>query len=574
LFCSRLLAQYENASLLVQSPDGKTVKLVWFLKSWDKRISGFDIKRKDGIKDWVKLNKEPILPEISIDKNLAVVEPDEHEQSAIKNNFFKLVDNNKLEVADEVSFLKKLNNNDKTLRDLMDMTAHDYNLALMTGFAYVDRSVTQKQDYEYGVFIQGSDILLDSVLWNYGQIPDLNTVENITSKADKINKGIEVIWNANLNKMKAGDVAGFNIYREGIRLNATPIVSANSNDATEFTWFDQKANSGIPNHYSISAESIFGIEGIIKSYTYNPAGHPDKYQMPEVTDIVSQGYYFKEGINIKWNFPKESEHFIKGFYVEKNNIPGVYTKVSSLLDPSARTFVDKTSSPVNGYISSRVIAIYNDKTAITGTEKIYNYFPMREPPQPQNVKVAGVLKDKVYNISFSWDPPMSGDTITDYYSIYSCNTTNYKLDLITPQPVRGHSFIYQVRKGSAAVYKFCISATGKNKTEGRLSDTVAVKAPSLGMPPPVINKVSVDSNKIIVKWQYSELSDLKGFRLYQNGSQIASENELKKNTREFRTVPLSGGANYDFTILAVSENDILSEASLPVGIVTPLPHKK
>ena len=51
-----LFAQNENVSLLVQSPDGKTVKLIWVLKNWSSEITGFDIKRKEGLEDLQFIN--------------------------------------------------------------------------------------------------------------------------------------------------------------------------------------------------------------------------------------------------------------------------------------------------------------------------------------------------------------------------------------------------------------------------------------------------------------------------------------------------------------------------------------
>ena len=574
LFCSKIFAQYENVSLLVQSPDGKTVKLVWFFKRWNSDITGFDIKRKDGIGDWVKLNREPIVPEISTTKNLSIVEADETEESAAKDKLFKLLASKKLEETDDSTLLHKLSTDNKAFQDLMKMLAGDYSLALITGFAYVDHTVTKKQDYQYGLFIKGTDVLLDSVLWNYGQIPDLNAVNEITSKANKKSKGVQLMWNADVNKMRAGDVAGFNVYREGIRLNSTPIMATNNNDISEFTWSDRSANNNIPNHYSISAESLFGIEGIIKPYTYNPADHPDTYEKPEVKEVTSLGYYFKEGINVKWDFPKESEHFLKGFYVEKDNMPGGYNQVSALLDPSTRVFTDKSPSPVTGYIRFRVVAVYNDKTKVKGIERVYNYFPMREPPLPENIKAKGVLKDKKFTVNISWDPPMNGDTSTDYYRIYLYNPSNNNLEPVTEKPIRTNNFNYLIGSGAAARYKFFISSIGKNKTESPLSDTIAVNAPSLEIPLPVINKILTDNNKAIVKWQYAEIADLKGFRLYQNKNVIATENELTKKIREFTTPVLAEGTSYDFTIVAVSENDIVSEVSLPVTITIPLSHKK
>jgi hypothetical protein len=571
---TRLSAQYENANLLAQSQDGKTVKLVWFLKRWEKDITGFDIKRRDGIKDWVKLNSEPILPEINYSKRLSVVETDETEQSAAKAKLYKLLESKKVVETEYDSLLLQLNADNKTLQDLMALAAGDYDMALMTGFAYVDHSVTKKQDYVYGVFINGTNTLLDSVIWNYGQIPDLNAVKEITSKADKKVKGIHIIWTGDIDKMRGADVVGFNIYREGIRLNSSPITASNNKDIPEVTWFDSLANNGLMNHYSISAESLFGIEGIIKSYTYNPADHPDFYDKPEVKEVTPLGYYFKEGINVKWAFPKEAERFIKGFYLEKNNMPGGYSLVSPLLDPSSRTFTDKSPSLVTGYISFKITALYNDRTAVPGIERVYNYFPMREPPQPQNVQARGVAKGNTFTINLSWDAPMSGDSITDYYRVYASDGRIGKPEPISENPVTSRNYSYVINKGVASVYKFCISAIGKNKTEGPLSDTVSVSVPSMELPAPVISKIMLDNNRAIIKWQYPEITDVKGFRLFQDKNMIATESALNKNKREFITAQLSEGSSYEFTIVAISANDLLSEVSQPASILVPPPHKK
>jgi len=569
LSLSQLFAQNENATLLVQSPDGKTVKLAWSLKSWSSNITGFDIKRKEGLEDWVKLNSEPILPGVSSKKELSIVDANKNEENALKARLYKLLATHKLQEVDYAAFLQKLNSDNNALKDLSNSIAHDYDIALMSGFAYVDHSVSKKTGYQYGLFIQGTDKLLAKVSWNYGEIPDLNAVREITSLSKIKSNGIQVIWNADTIKMKATSIAGFNIYRQGIRLNATPIQSVSSEDPSEFTWYDKSASTSTGVQYSISAESIFGIEGIIKPYTYNPVDHPQQYKKAEVTEVTSLGYYFKDGIDVKWAFPKDFERFLKGYYVEKNNFPDGYKRVSSLIDPTTREFIDKSSSPVSGYVSFRVTALYNDRTAIAGIEKIYTYFPVREPPQPQNVTFKSVLGDKKVTIFLSWDNPMSGDTVTDYYKVYATDPSNNKLSAVTEEPGITNNFTYILQHGSAAVHKFCISAIGKNKTEGALSDTVSVPTPSFDLPQPILTDIATDSSRAVIRWQYPAISDLRGFRVFENDNVIATEHDLSKNTREFTTQNLERGASYAFKIMAIAENGAISEYSVTQSFSIP-----
>jgi len=480
LLTQLLFGQNDNAHLLVQSPNGKKVMLVWFLKTWNSDITGFDIKRKEGLQDWVKLNTEPIIPGISMKKKLSIVDADKNEVNKLEARLYKLLATHKLKETETASYLQKLITDEKVLHELSDVMAHDYELALMNGFAYIDRTVTKKTDYQYGLFIQGTDKLLARASWNYGEIPDLNTIQEITSKATIKSNGVQIIWDADMNKMKAADVAGFNIYRQGIRLNTKPITAADSKDLSEFTWYDKSAYSTEPIQYSISAASIFGIEGIIKPYTYDPADHPTTYKKPVVTEIASLGYYFKDGISVKWEFPKEDERFLKGFYVEKNSLPAGYTKASSLLEPSARMFIDKTPTGVSSYISFRVIAVYNDRTLFPGVDRLYSYFLVTEPPAPQHIKARLEATNKKNVVHLSWDPLMNGDAVTDHYKIYVSGPADDKFSMANEnRPVKANNFNYGVSEGSTGVYKFYVSAIGKSTAESIPSDTVAIDVPAI-----------------------------------------------------------------------------------------------
>ncbi len=571
LLCGQtLFAQNDNAHLLVQSPDGKKVMLVWFVKTWNNQLTGFDIKRKEGLQDWVKLNSEPIIPGISMKKKLSVVAANKDEESLLKARLFKLLSSHKLKETENTEFFQKLIADEKALQEMCDKMAHDYEFALMNGFAYIDYSVKNKTDYQYGLFIQGTGKMLAASSWNYGEIPDLNTVQEITSRASTTNKGVQVIWNADINKMKAADVTGFNIYRQGIRLNDTPITAADSKDPAEFTWNDKSANSTIPLQYSISAESIFGIEGIIRSYTYNPADHPNEYKKAEVTEVTSLGYYFKEGINVKWSFPKEYERFLKGFYLGKDNMPSGYVKVSSLLDPALRSYTDKTPSPVSSYMRFHVVAVYNDRTLVPGIERLYNYFPINEPPAPQNLKVKQEVANKENKIHLTWDPPMKGDTLTVDYNVYGSDPVTSKFSVLNlDHRVGNRDYTFFFKDAGRVQYSFYVSAISKSGAESIFSDTVTVQTPGADFAPPVIIKVEADSNKAVIKWQYNDITGVKGFRLFQNKVMIAGEQLLNKNSREYIMPVLREGAANEYSMQAVKEDGSVSEHSKTVTFIAP-----
>ncbi|MCF8448731.1 MAG: hypothetical protein K9G49_02570 [Taibaiella sp.] len=560
-------AQADNANLLAQSPDGKTVKLVWVLKSVSGNIPGFDIKRKDGLGPWKLLNKETLLPGISLKKNLTQFESDNVESSRIKEKLKDLLKNGKLKEYDYNTFLEKWKNNEKEIHDIIYLAALDFDVSLICGFGFVDHTITQKMDYQYGLFIHGTDRLLDKVSWNYGEIPDLNVIKEITSKSLPGKKGVQVIWNAAVDKMKTSYVAGFNIYKRGIRLNERPINMPNPDDPSEFTWNDATADAGVEDQYSISTQSLFGIEGIIKPYTYNPADHPAEYQKAVVSNIESLGFYFKDGISIQWTFPKEYEQYIKGFYIEKDNMPDGYKRVSELIPADTRTYIDKTGSSVSSNIRMRVSAKYNDKTLVDGTELLYSYFPMTDPPRPLNIRSSSSVDNKINLVRFTWDPVIRGDSVTQYYRIYMLapefNTYTILADNL---PLKQTTYTHSIPPGVAANYQYYVTGLSKIGIESRASDTVSVQTKSTLLPVPTIIKSLPDGKKVTLQWQYPDIADHTGFILYNDGAVIADEKILKKNTREYITAEMLPGTTGNFSIMAITEKGVYSERTPPVSV--------
>ncbi len=465
-------AQTNNTNLLAQSPDGKTVKLVWFFNHMPKSVTGFDIKRKDGLEDWRKLNRSPILPGISLKKELTPTGIDNAEAVRISEKLRDLLKSGTIKEYTLSDFVKRWSNNDKAIQDIFALAELDYDISLMAGLGFEDHTVTQKTDYQYGLFVAGTDSLLAQLSWNYGEIPDLNVIQEITSRTTPATqRGIQLLWTADAQKMKMGYISGFNIYKKGIRMNDRPITAQ---DASTYIWTDKNAPVNTMDQYSISAESLFGIEGIIKSYTFNPAEHPAEYHKPIVTNVTSQGYYFKDGTLVQWTFPAEAEKYIKGFYVEKDNIPNGYTKVSDLLPPSTRSFSDKTGSHANYYLRARVVAVYNDKSQMAGTEKLYSYFASPEAPKPQNTTLKVTVEDKKTVMYLSWDAPISGDNTTHQYRIYQFDNLNDKFVMLADKIASNNTVYKQVLPPNGVnKYKFYVVALNRAGSESMQGDIVS-----------------------------------------------------------------------------------------------------
>lgn len=573
-FAPMLHAQSQDVSLLLQSPDGKTVKLMWFFKKWDSNLTGFDIKRKDEGGSWQKLNKSAIMPEISRTRDLSVVEPDNAELQRIKNKLETFLSSKKLKEIDNKTYLQNLAKDEKAVQGVAVMIALDYDVALINGFAFVDRSIRKGGRYEYALFAEGTNKMLAQASWKYGDKPSLDIISDIRTKNTAKKNLLQLLWASDPEKIKSSSIAGFNVYRDGKKLNPAPVMAANNKQMTEFNWLDtvkiQEEHS-----YEVSAVTIFGIEGDRKAYQHNPDEHPAEHVAAEIGEITSEGDNFQNGIRVNWTFPKDAERFIKGFVIDKANLPAEFKKAGDINSATDKSYVDKTPSAVASYIKYRITVLYKDGTEVKSADKLYYYFPIAKPPKPKGLTAKWNKKGKEFTIDLSWNPAAAGDTLTSYYQLYASDPVTKKIYLESGiPPIRETHYSYPLQYSGASEYRFCVAAMSKYNIEGIPSDTVTVGAPSVELPYPAMKELSLDSNKVIVKWEYPDIWDVKGFRVYQNGNLVASEFEIKKGTKQFITPGLKWGASYNFSVQAVTEYGVESDMSIASGIAILPPSKK
>jgi hypothetical protein len=558
-------AQNGHASLLLQSPDGQSVRLIWFLKDWQKGITGFDLKRREGRGDWTSLNKASIQPEITRNKDLSIVQSDPAEQTRLKAKLTKMIGDKKLKEINNDAYIEKLNADKDAIKGVALMTALDYDVALMNGFAFVDNAPGKKK-YEYGVFSTGSSTPLATASWS-GETPDLDLITQVSSKRAGTSKA-QIVWTVDTIKMKKEYVAGFYIYRNGQKLNQTPVLASSNKEASAFTWFDSLAAKAATSSYSIVPVTLFNIEGKAKDYTYDPSKFPTSYQAAEIQQISAKANGADKGVKLTWTMPEKDKAFILGYYIERNYMPKGFQKLGQFLPATALEYQDALLPEPGAYTSYKVTVLYNDSTVVQSGEKMFVYFPDTKPDAPQHVQAKWTKEGNKLYADLSWDATRPGDDLIDYYQIYASDPFDGRMYLQSGiPPIKGNSYRYELKYEQASRYKFLVAAVSKYKIEGLKSDTASVLVPSQKLPIPAVKKLTVtDSNKVLIQWDYAAPWDLKGFRLYQNGNLVRGELEINKNTRQITTPGLKWNANYNFSIQAVTEQGVTSLVSVPASI--------
>jgi hypothetical protein len=566
-FCQAALAQ--EASLLGESADGKTVRLLWFFSTWDKNTKGFDIKRRMANGNWQTLNSSLIVPEISLTKSFLNVDPNTSENNRLHNKLQQWAAQKKVKLVSAARFLQILSSDDKAVQQLNIALALDYDLALVSGFALVDRSTTAGTTYEYGLFpvkTNNEESLVATFTWKAGTAAMLSPSVNVTARPYPVNNTIELQWTLDKEKTKDLAVAGYNIYKRvgpaWKKLNTTPI--GGSNDQTSFTYFDNSSSASQLVNYAFSLQTMFGNEGSKVQYVYRPAEHPLTYKTPQLDDVATRGNTFV----LNWIFPKEKEALLKGFVVAKANLPDTTKQRSALLPASQRSFTDNRFSPAGSYVQFSVKAVYNDGEEVPSNEQLAFYLPPLALPKPTHVTGQWIKEaDKTW-IALSWDLKPSTDSLTQRYHLYASSPADTSLSLQASGPdITENHLRFDVFNTKAATYKFKIVPVSKYNTEGPASDLLTVYAPATVLGIPALDSFSVDSsNRVSLYWKYGDTSGIKGFRLLQNGTEIVGADRLPKETQTFTTAPLQEDERYVFTLQAISAYGIQSPVSYPLNV--------
>jgi hypothetical protein len=554
--------------------DKNIVRLMWLPESWPQNLSGFDIKRRHANGEWELLNKTPIIPEMSLQKDLGNVEPSASERERLKDKLKQMIDKGKTKEITNEAYLNRLRTDTNAVYALYVPVAVDYDFALLNGFGLVDRTIKPGEN-EYGLFpiINGkpSDKPVATYKWTYGTSPDLNVKVTPTVKPAAKGK-LQISWTVDAAAYKKLNINGFNVYRKTkggdlVKLNSTPIwINTNTAQPVASYYDDVKENTIYT--YAIVPNSLFGTEGPRTTVDFDPAKLPPPVAPPKLytnPDRKTPG----PGIEFNWDFEKSGEKDIKGFILaRKGENDKEYKAHTEMLKPETRSYLDTKDLVAGKYYTYRLSAIRKDGAILRSNELLLLYIPTMKPLPPVGLKGTWEQEGDHFYILLEWKPNPK-DTLAKSYHIYASSPPDRTLMWQASIPEqKGISYKYEVFNDYEATYRFAMTAMSRYGQESSLSDSIEVFTPTTLMPDVRIWPFTVDSNRITLNWDYKTFKDLKGFRLFQDGDMIADEKVLGKDTRKWVSGALQYGTRYTYELMAVSTYGVMGRKSLNIVITT------
>lgn len=264
-----LKANTIEAKLIGECQDGKTIKLMWFVKKWDKNLVGFNIKKKNKDGQWVSINNEPIVPEVYQNKNLQIVENSTEELIRLKSKLKSLLEQGVLKSMDNKSFIQSLLKNNDTLKILSRSFGSDFDLALISGFGLIDRNNIEDKE-QYGLFpvrLNGEE-KSPVAMFTWNSKDNIHLEQSINVNSTYTETGVKLLWSLPLNTINKIHAKGFNIYKK----EGTNWVKINNKPVTEFDnlnngyTFNDHTQTDENITYAITIATMFNNEGIKNQY--------------------------------------------------------------------------------------------------------------------------------------------------------------------------------------------------------------------------------------------------------------------------------------------------------------------
>ena len=566
LFAVTSLFSQELGAKFVGEGDRDLVKFFWLPESWPQELDGFFVKRKpvnNGTQgDWQDVNNTIIYPEISQDKSINNVETSPSEQQRLRDKLGQLISSGAMRPLSRSDYYTEVLSIKDQLDGVSFLLLVDYDLVLLNGFGLIDRFVPQADAYVYGLFPQINGQIspdpIETFDWTYGSSPDLQLDMTPTSKIRR--KNINLRWEFDITRFRELELKGFYVYkinpqRDTTRLTDDFIVMTQTENPAFLTYsapFEERDTASV---YFARPITYFNTEGDASVLRVRPSQLVQATVPPVLQELEIQ----TDKINLAWEFPVDNNSAIQGFKVQrKKSLASPFEDVSDVIDANIRSFEDNNLNGPSRYIY-RVIAITNQGLELWSKNEIIQYAPQKKIGEIENLKAEVVQQEGRFLIRFTWDYEGAEST---QFRFFTDNPDRTGLAWVQRvDPIDGASYDYEVRTSISQLAGFGFAPVVDGK-QGVVSDKIEVITPSKRLP--FINLWPLDQKENIVtlNWEYRELLDLKGFRLYQNDEVILDENQLNGTSRQWQSAELDPG-NYTYSIEAVSIYGVASQRSKP-----------
>jgi len=471
--------------------------------------------------------------------------------------------------SDPLASMKKLEEDQSRRYGFAMMTADFSNTtAKALGLRYVDKNVKLGKAYLYRLYAlyDGEMVLVDTIqlVVDTRNAWEPAIVQKVFTEVG--DKEISINWPSfNDGFFSAYDIERSTDKKNWKKLNRKPYMVSKSfsKDAAGF-FVDTALESNYKiYYYRVRGYSAFGDKGLYSDIV--SASGVDLIAPAPAFDIKVIDLGMNK-VKVIWgSFATEKD--LKGFYVGKSTAAaGVFPKVSKLLSPSSREFID---DKVNPLVSNYYVIISTDTS---GNESVsyVAYADLQDTIAPAKPTGLAAEIDTLGYVYLSWKEGEELDIIG--YRIYWSNDKNAEFSQITGEFVPGINYTDSIELNTLTekVY-YRIAAVDHRYNHSDMSDILELKRPDRVSPvSPVIIAYNTGSGQIDFQWINSTSSDVVkqviqrrvGKGIWETRSEIANNTE----NRYFDKL-LELNKDYTYQITAIDEAGNKSEPSFPLQIL-------
>ncbi|WP_378187378.1 hypothetical protein ACE939_03395 [Aquimarina sp. W85] len=444
----------------------------------------------------------------------------------------------------------------------------DFETAKLAGLGYVDTSVQPKTEYLYR--IKNIDPQLNVKIGL--KLIHTEKKEILPPPIDLYalpeDKKVTLSWDKEVYKSiytaytleKSEDSIHFEEINGGL-----PFINFSQDQVSnnQFFYKDSITANYKPYYYRVLGISAFG-EKSPPSKIISVKGVEKLTSIPKIT---SDSITATKDVILNWKFDSKSEKQIKAFTVDwASKAEGPFVTIKKNIPKNKRSAqIDKVEA--SNYYRVNAIGLGNYKT----TSLKYFVQPIDSVAPLAPVRLKAVV-DSLGIVRVSWQPNQEKDI--KGYIVRKANLRTEKTIPINTDLIVTTTFTdtIQIKSLNSSVF-YQVVALDKRYNVSKLSKKLEVKKPDIVPPvPPIFKDFNSTKEGIFLRWINSSSQDVVAHKLYKkeltadqtkNGWHLifttdSIANYLDKN--------ITTGSKYKYKIIAIDENQLLSETATPITI--------
>ena len=521
--------------------NGDYVKLFWMPDHWSENLLGFQVLRCEVTHGaechWQALHDEVILPACTPDKDLSGYILDEADRKRLEKKralLFGGEANMQLQAISHEEY-KRAAPEEGFLNSMAMFFGFDYDIALLHGFAFIDRQVKSGKQYRYAILFHyegGVDSIKGSYEWTYG-VQDRVPLDLLDSGSETFMRSrVRVEWQFSSEEyLQNRLLAGFNMYRSKDgesfqKINNTRLQAAVHEDKVRIVHVESFDGENTLS-FKLVPVSIFNTDGEPYMLSFDPMLYSEDLQAP--LPRIKDDFSVEKGIELEWDFQQAHKSYIRGFRVLRAlDLFAEFEDISGLIDMDRESYLDRML-PLsdNGYYYYRIqIELLDGRLKQSSHVRVY------APPvvnAPGQIKVSRIENEEGNFARIEWDHVQSD---RQGYYVYRLRDGR-EIGISGGDPIQDNVFDYRIPRSGGVAYDFIVKTVDANGIESPLSESASLLVPSDYMKPVQFSSLKVSDQRVDMEWSYLRVpDDMLGFRIYKDEELWIDETELTSEVRK------------------------------------------